>query len=55
MKKALTLLFQVFSEKLSARVEYLIGYKGNAFAFTGNIEENLVNITAVHPPCVKKR
>lgn len=32
--------FQVFYEKLGAnRVEYLIGYEGNAFAFTGNIEE----------------
>jgi wyosine [tRNA(Phe)-imidazoG37] synthetase (radical SAM superfamily) len=42
--------FQVFSEKLGAnRVEYLIGYEGNAFAFTGNIEEDLLSITAVHP------
>jgi len=42
--------FQVFYEKLGAdRVEYLIGYEGNAFAFTGNIEEDLLSITAVHP------
>jgi wyosine [tRNA(Phe)-imidazoG37] synthetase (radical SAM superfamily) len=42
--------FQVFSEKLGAnRVEYLIGYEGNAFAFTGNVEEDLLSITAVHP------
>lgn len=42
--------FQVFSEKLEVdRVEYLIGYEGNAFAFTGNIEEDLLSITAVHP------
>ena len=42
--------FQVFSEKLGAnRVEYLIGYEGNAFAFTGNIKEDLLSITAVHP------
>jgi wyosine [tRNA(Phe)-imidazoG37] synthetase (radical SAM superfamily) len=42
--------FQVFSEKLGAdRVEYLIGYEGNAFAFSGNVEENLLSITAVHP------
>ena len=42
--------FQVFSKKLGAnRVEYLIGYEGNAFAFTGNVEEDLLSITAVHP------
>jgi wyosine [tRNA(Phe)-imidazoG37] synthetase (radical SAM superfamily) len=33
----------------SARVEYLIGYEGNAFAFTGEAEEDLLSITAVHP------
>jgi wyosine [tRNA(Phe)-imidazoG37] synthetase (radical SAM superfamily) len=31
------------------RVEYLIGYEGNDFAFTGNVEEDLLSITAVHP------
>jgi wyosine [tRNA(Phe)-imidazoG37] synthetase (radical SAM superfamily) len=42
--------FQVFSKRLSAnKVEYLIGYEGNAFAFTGNVEEDLLSITAVHP------
>ncbi|MCK4669263.1 radical SAM protein [Candidatus Bathyarchaeota archaeon] len=42
--------FQVFTEKLGAdRVEYLIGYEGNAFAFTGKVEEDLLSITAVHP------
>lgn len=42
--------FQVFSEKLGAdRVEHLIGYEGNAFVFTGNVEEDLLSITAVHP------
>jgi wyosine [tRNA(Phe)-imidazoG37] synthetase (radical SAM superfamily) len=42
--------FQVFTEKLGAdRVEYLIGYEGNAFAFTGRVEEDLLSITAVHP------
>lgn len=29
--------------------EYLIGYEGNAFAFTGNAEEDILSITAVHP------
>ena len=42
--------FQAFSKKLGAnKVEYLIGYEGNAFAFTGNVEEDLLSITAVHP------
>ncbi|WP_297501454.1 radical SAM protein [Thermococcus sp.] len=42
--------FQTFGERLGeGRVEYLIGYEGNAFAFTGNIEEDLLSITSVHP------
>ncbi|BAD84892.1 hypothetical protein, conserved, radical SAM superfamily [Thermococcus kodakarensis KOD1] len=42
--------YQVFSEILGdERVEYLIGYEGNAFAFTGNVEEDLLSITSVHP------
>jgi wyosine [tRNA(Phe)-imidazoG37] synthetase (radical SAM superfamily) len=40
--------YQIFGERLD-RVEYLIGYEGNAFAFTGNVEEDLLSITAVHP------
>jgi len=30
-------------------VEYLIGYEGNAFALTDNVEEDLLSITSVHP------
>jgi wyosine [tRNA(Phe)-imidazoG37] synthetase (radical SAM superfamily) len=42
--------FQVFARELGAdRVECLIGYEGNAFASTGNVEEDLMSITAVHP------
>jgi wyosine [tRNA(Phe)-imidazoG37] synthetase (radical SAM superfamily) len=42
--------FQVFAEKLGAnKVEYLIGYEGNAFSFTGRVEEDLLSITSVHP------
>jgi wyosine [tRNA(Phe)-imidazoG37] synthetase (radical SAM superfamily) len=42
--------FQVFSEKLGAdKVEYLTGYEGNDFSFTGKVEEDLLSITAVHP------
>ncbi len=40
--------YQIFSEKVD-RVEYLIGYEGNAFAFTGDVEEDLLSITSVHP------
>jgi wyosine [tRNA(Phe)-imidazoG37] synthetase (radical SAM superfamily) len=49
-EEALNVAFQVFSEKLGVdRIEYLIGYEGNAFAFTGNVEEDLLSIAAVHP------
>jgi len=49
-EKDINAAFQVFSEKLGAdRVEYLIGYEGNAFAFTGKVEEDLLSIMAVHP------
>jgi wyosine [tRNA(Phe)-imidazoG37] synthetase (radical SAM superfamily) len=41
--------FQVFSKKLGNKVEYLIGYEGNAFISTGNVREDLLGITAVHP------
>ena len=40
--------FQIFGEKID-QVEYLIGYEGNAFAFTGNVEKDLLSITSVHP------
>jgi len=40
--------YHILHERLD-HVEYLIGYEGNAFAFTGNVEEDLLSITAVHP------
>jgi wyosine [tRNA(Phe)-imidazoG37] synthetase (radical SAM superfamily) len=40
--------FQLLNEK-PFQVEYLIGYEGNAFAFTGDVEKDLLSITAVHP------
>lgn len=40
--------FHLFQQKLP-EVELLIGYEGNAFAFTGNVEDDLLSITAVHP------
>ena len=42
--------FQTFSETLGVdRVEYLIDYEGDAFASTGRVEEDLLDIAAVHP------
>lgn len=40
--------FQLFSQHLD-HVEYLIGYEGNEFAYTGNVEEDILSISAVHP------
>ncbi|MFC2062500.1 radical SAM protein [Chloroflexota bacterium] len=47
-EETINVAYQVFAEKLD-RVEYLIGYEGNAFACTGNVEDDLLSITAVHP------
>ena len=40
--------YQILASRLS-HVEYLIGYEGDAFAFTGDVRQDLLNITAVHP------
>lgn len=40
--------YHIFSQRTGS-VEYLIGYEGNAFAFTGDVEDDLLSITAVHP------
>jgi wyosine [tRNA(Phe)-imidazoG37] synthetase (radical SAM superfamily) len=40
--------YHILHERIN-QVEYLIGYEGNDFAFTGNVEEDLLSITAVHP------
>ena len=47
-EQALNRAYQIFDGKLE-HVEHLIGYEGNAFAFTGNVEEDLLSITSVHP------
>jgi wyosine [tRNA(Phe)-imidazoG37] synthetase (radical SAM superfamily) len=44
----LTIAYQVFREQVST-VEYLMGYEGNDFGFSGNVEEDLLGITSVHP------
>jgi len=40
--------FQILNEKINA-VEYIVGYEGNRFGFTGNVEKDLLGTTAVHP------
>ena len=40
--------YNLFKEKVD-QVECLIGYEGNAFAFTGELEEDILSITSVHP------
>jgi wyosine [tRNA(Phe)-imidazoG37] synthetase (radical SAM superfamily) len=40
--------YQILDKSVD-HVEYLIGYEGNAFASTGNVEGDLLSITAVHP------
>ncbi|OIO96272.1 MAG: radical SAM protein [Anaerolineae bacterium CG2_30_64_16] len=40
--------FQLLRARLE-HVELLIGYEGNAFASTGNLADDLLSITAVHP------
>ena len=47
-EKSINRAYQILSESVD-HVEYLIGYEGNAFAFTGDVEEDLLSITAVHP------
>jgi len=44
----INMAFQIFEGK-GINVEYLIGYEGNSFAFTGNVEDDLLSITSVHP------
>ncbi len=40
--------YNLFKKKVD-QVECLIGYEGNAFAFTGEVEEDILSITSVHP------
>jgi len=46
--EVLNIAYQVFKESI-ADVEYIIGYEGNEFGFSGNVEEDLLGITSVHP------
>jgi wyosine [tRNA(Phe)-imidazoG37] synthetase (radical SAM superfamily) len=47
-ENTLNRMYQLLAKKMG-QVEYLIGYEGNDFASTGDIEQDLLNITAVHP------
>lgn len=44
----LTIAYDVFNSKLK-KVEFLTNYEGNEFSSSGNIEDDLLSITAVHP------
>ncbi len=48
VEASLNRAFQILSEELG-RVEILTGYEGSTFAFTGNVQEDLLSITSVHP------
>jgi wyosine [tRNA(Phe)-imidazoG37] synthetase (radical SAM superfamily) len=47
-EEALHAAYQILASRLP-RVEWLIGYEGNAFASTGDTAQDLLQITAVHP------
>ena len=47
-EQALHRAYRILSDRIE-QAEYLIGYEGNAFAFTGDVEQDLLSITAVHP------
>jgi wyosine [tRNA(Phe)-imidazoG37] synthetase (radical SAM superfamily) len=48
VEEAINRAYQILSRRVH-HVEYLIGYEGDAFAFTGDAEKDLLSITAVHP------
>ncbi len=47
-EQTLNRIYQIIHEKFS-RLELLTGYEGNTFASTGNLAEDLLSITSVHP------
>jgi wyosine [tRNA(Phe)-imidazoG37] synthetase (radical SAM superfamily) len=49
-ERIINLAYQIMSSSLGKdRVEYLIGFEGDAFASTGDVETDLLAITSVHP------
>lgn len=47
-EKDLVRAFHIMQEQIK-HVEYLVGYEGSEFSSTGNIDKDLLSITAVHP------
>jgi len=44
----INMAYQIFVER-NINAEYLIGYEGNEFTFTGDVEESILSIASVHP------
>jgi wyosine [tRNA(Phe)-imidazoG37] synthetase (radical SAM superfamily) len=44
----INLAYQLIGDKVN-QVELLLGYEGTAFSFTGDVENDLLSITSVHP------
>jgi wyosine [tRNA(Phe)-imidazoG37] synthetase (radical SAM superfamily) len=44
----INMAYQIFKEK-DLNVEFLTRYEDNTFVFTGNVEQDLLSITSVHP------
>jgi len=47
-EKVINRCYHTFKKKID-NVECLTGYEGDEFAFTGNVEDDILSITAVHP------
>ena len=47
-EKVINQSYNIFKKRVS-QVEYLIGYEGNVFSFTGDVEKDILSITSVHP------
>jgi wyosine [tRNA(Phe)-imidazoG37] synthetase (radical SAM superfamily) len=47
-EQTLTAAYFLFN-KMAIKTEYLIGYEGNEFTFTGDVERDILSITSVHP------
>ncbi|MBD3426847.1 MAG: radical SAM protein [Candidatus Omnitrophica bacterium] len=47
-ESAVNRAYQIFTER-GIVTECLIGYEGNAFAFTGDVKKDILSITSVHP------
>ncbi len=47
-EEKINLAYQIFCEN-NLQTEVLIGYEGNDFFYSGNVEEEILSITSVHP------